>query len=68
MWQNLEKARRSSVATENKTQREEMKERVCMRPDSEKLLIGGVFNIRAIAPPVKVKKGKKKAGGKKKKK
>ena len=69
MWQNLEKARRSNAAgAENRTQKEEMKERVCMRPDSEKLLVGGIFSIKAVAPPTKLKKGKKKIGGKKKKK
>lgn len=68
MWQNLEKARRSNAAgAENRTQREEMKDRVCMRPDSEKLLMGGTFSIKAVAPPTKVK-GKKKIAGKKKKK
>lgn len=67
MWRNLEKARRSGVAAENKTQRDEMAERVHMRPDSEKLLTGGSFAIKAIAPN-KIKKGKKKrAGGKKSK-
>jgi hypothetical protein len=66
MWQNLEKARRSNAAgVENRTQREEMKDRVCMRPDSEKLLMGGNFSIKAVVPPTK---GKKKIGGKKKKK
>lgn len=68
MWQNLVKARRSSTAgTESRTQREEMKERVGLRPDSEKLLVGGTFAIKAIAPPLKLKKTKKKVGGKKKK-
>jgi hypothetical protein len=64
MWQNLEKARRSNVATESKSQRKEIQERIHMRPDSVKLLIGGVFQIKAMAPPIKPKKPKK--GGKKK--
>ena len=65
MWRNLQKARRSGVAAENKTVRDEMVERVAMRPDSEKLLTGGSFAIKAVAP-TKIKKGKKKrAGGKK---
>lgn len=70
MWRNLEKARRSSVAAENKTLKDEMRERVFMRPDAEKLLIGGAFSIKAVAPPNKAAKGKKKksGGGKKKKK
>lgn len=68
MWQNLEKVRRSSAAgSESRAQREEMKERVGLRPDSEKLLIGGAFAIKAIAPPLKLRKAKKKVGGKKKK-
>jgi len=64
MWQNLEKARRSNVATESKSQRKEIQERIHMRPDSVKLLIGGAFQIKAVAPPNKPKKPKK--GGKKK--
>ena len=44
-----------------------MKERVGLRPDSEKLLVGGAFAIKAIAPPLRLKKTKKKVGGKRKK-
>ena len=66
MWQNLEKARRSNVTAESKSQRKEIQERIHMRPDSEKLLIGGAFQIKAVAPANKPKKTKKKGAGKKK--
>ena len=75
IWQNLDKARRSVVAADPKSQTEEMKERVNMRSDADMLLIGGKFTIKAMAPPngKSKKKGKgggggKKGGGKKKKK
>lgn len=68
MWRNLEKARRCGAAAESKTLRDEMSERIRMRPESDKLLMGGAFAIKAAAPVVKIKKGKKKrTGGKKSK-
>lgn len=63
VWKNLEKARRSHLPLQNK---KDMKESIEMRPDSDRLIMGGTFTIQALAPPEPVKK--KKGGGKKKKK
>ena len=48
----------------------DMKESISIRPDSDRLLIGSKYIIRALPPPEKKKKGvkAKKGGGKKKKK
>jgi len=73
IWQNLDRARRSAVAADPTNQAAELKERIQMRPDSDRLLVGGKFTIKAIPPPGGTKKkggkgGGKKGGGKKKKK
>ena len=39
-----------------------------MRPDADRLLMGGTFTIQALPPPEGGKKKKKKGGGGKKKK
>ena len=73
IWQNLERARRSAVAVDPTNQAAELRERIHMRPDSDRLLVGGKFTIKAIPPPSgKTKKsgkggGKGKGKGKKKK-
>ena len=67
-WKNLEKARRAHAPLKNSS---DMKDSIDMRPDADRLLIGGNFNIQCEAPITaggKKKKGGKKGGGKKKKK
>lgn len=66
-WKNLEKARRAHAPIKNK---EDLKESMSMRPDADRLLMGGTFTIQALPPPEGGKKKKKKGGGggKKKKK
>eukprot|EP01033_Poteriospumella_lacustris_P004935 gene4935-3529_t len=68
VWKNLEKARRAqgSLATNKK----DMKETLAMRPDADRLIMGGTFTIQALPPPEakKKKKGGGGKGGKKKKK
>jgi tetratricopeptide (TPR) repeat protein len=64
VWKNLEKARRSHLPLQNKR---DMKESIEMRPDSDRLIMGGSFTIQALPPPEPTKK-KKGGGGKKKKK
>jgi tetratricopeptide (TPR) repeat protein len=66
VFNNVEKAKRSLGI---KMHIKDMKESIGIRPDSDRLLIGSKYIIRALPPPESKKKGlKKKAGGKKKKK
>ena len=62
VWKNLEKARRANASLTRK----DLSESASLRPDADRLLLGGSFLIKAIAPAES--KGKKKKGGKKKKK
>lgn len=43
VWKNLEKARRANAATHGS---QNMKDSIRMRPDSDRLLLGGQFIIR----------------------
>ena len=63
-WKNLEKARRSHAPLHSK---KDLSESMAMRPDADRLLLGGTFTIQAL-PPIDDKKKKKKGGGGKKKK
>ena len=65
VWKNLEKARRSHAPLQNK---KDLKESIGLRPDSDRLIMGGTFTIQALAPPEGSKKKKKGGGGGKKKK
>ena len=58
VWKNLEKARRLGAL--GKAQTANMSS---LRPDVDRLIIGGSFQINAIGPPVAEKKKKKKKGG-----
>ena len=61
VWKNLEKARRSQAALHSQS---DLREAVSLRPDADRLIIGGNFTIQALAPPEgKKKKGKKGGGG-----
>jgi hypothetical protein len=64
VWKNLEKARRSAVAStiQNKN---DIKESIAMRDDADMLILGGTFRIQA--KDTLEKTGKKKKGGGKKK-
>ena len=63
VWKNLEKARRAGSIGKG-----QVSEMSGLRPDVDKLIIGGTFQINAIGPPVESKKkGGKKGGAKKKK-
>jgi len=62
VWKNLEKARRANASLASK----DLNESAALRPDADRLLLGGSFLIKAIAPAES--KGKKKKGGGKKKK
>jgi len=69
VWKNLEKARRAHAPLKSASDKKDSLE---MRPDIDRLLLGGNFNIQCEAPDGgagggKKKKGKK-GGGKKKKK
>jgi hypothetical protein len=64
-WKNLERVRRSHAPLQNKN---DMKESMSMRPDVDRLLLGGSFTIQAMPPPEGGGKKKKKGGGGKKKK
>lgn len=64
-WKNLEKARRSHAPIHNK---KDLKESMELRPDADRLLLGGTFTIQALPPPEGSKKKKGKKGGSKKKK
>lgn len=64
VWKNLEKARRSHLPLQNK---KDMKESIEMRPDSDRLIMGGNFTIQALAP-IESKKKKTSSSKKKKKK
>lgn len=64
VWKNLEKARRAHASLTNK----DFKESADLRPDADKLLLGGKFTIKATGPPETIKKKKGGGGGKKKKK
>ena len=65
VFNNVEKAKRSLGI---KMHIKDMKETISIRPDSDRLLIGSKYIIRALPPPQKKKKGGvKKKGGKKKK-
>jgi len=68
-WKNLEKARRSHAPLQLQNAADQ-KESLRMRPDADRLLLGGNFVIQAIPPPGGGGRKKKKggAGGKKKKK
>lgn len=68
IWQNCDKARRSVVTADPKSQKDELNERVHMRSDVDRLLVGGKFTIKAIPPPSGGKKKKGGGGGKKGKK
>ena len=65
-WKNLEKARRAHAPISSK---KDLLDSLHMRPDADRLLLGGTFTIQAL-PPIDDKKKKKKGGGggKKKKK
>ena len=65
MLNNIEKAKRSLGI---KMHIKDMKESITIRPDSNRLLVGSKYIIRALPPPEKKKKGKVKKGGAKKKK
>jgi hypothetical protein len=66
IWKNLEKARRAQATLQNK---KDMRESVKLRPDADRLIMGGTFTIQALPPPeIGGKKKKKGKGGKKKKK
>ena len=62
VWKNLEKARRLGAL--GKAQSADISS---LRPDADRLIIGGSFQINAMGPPVenKKKKGGKKGGKKK---
>lgn len=64
-WKNLEKARRAHAPLRNL---KDLNESVGMRPDADRLLLGGSFTIQALPPPEAGKKKKGKGGGGKKKK
>ena len=65
-WKNLEKSRRSHAPIHSK---KDLKDSMEMRPDADRLLLGGTFTIQALPPPDDKKKKKKgSVGGKKKKK
>jgi hypothetical protein len=67
VWKNLEKARRAQGSFANN--KKDMKETLAMRPDADRLIMGGTFTIQALPPPENKKKKKGgKGGGKKKKK
>lgn len=65
IWRNLDKARRSQAAVQTQ---KDMQESLSLREDSDKLLLGGEYNINAIPPETKGAHKKKKVGGKKSKK
>lgn len=64
-WKNLEKARRAHAPIHNQR---DLKESMDMRPDADRLLMGGTFTIQALPPPEGKSKKKGKKGGSKKKK
>eukprot|EP01035_Chromulina_nebulosa_P018122 gene18122-23776_t len=64
VWKNLEKSRRSHAAT---TSSKDVIDSVTLRPDSDKLIIGGKFIIKAFPPPLEHIKSKKTLKKKKKK-
>jgi hypothetical protein len=65
-WKNLEKSRRSSSHSASTNNAATRAASVQIRPDADRLILGGTFTIQALDN----KKGgkKKKGGGKKKKK
>ena len=65
VWKNLEKAKRSHLPLQNK---KDIKESIDLRPDADRLILGGTFTIQALAPIETSKKKKSAGGGKKKKK
>lgn len=67
MWKNLDKARRSHASTLQR--QKDLNESVSLRPDADRLILGGEFVVKAI-PPAKESSGgkKKKSSGKKSKK
>jgi tetratricopeptide (TPR) repeat protein len=58
-WKNLEKSRRAAAASKSSA------EGMAMRPDIDRLVLGGTFMVQATVPVEST--GKKKKGGKKKK-
>lgn len=64
VWKNLEKARRSHAPLQSTADKLES---IGMRPDADRLIVGGTFTIQAL-PPIEAGKKKKKGGGGKKKK
>ena len=64
-WKNLEKARRAHAPIHSK---KDLNESLQLRPDADRLLLGGTFTIQGIPPPDDKKKKKKGGGGVKKKK
>jgi len=59
-WKNLEKSRRAAATIKSSV------EGISMRPDIDRLVLGGTFMVQATVPSVAT--GKKKGGGKGKKK
>jgi len=65
-WRNLDKARRSQASLSHA----DLKESLSMRPDHDKLLLGGEFTIQANAPlpakKLRLKSARGKSSNKKK--
>lgn len=66
VWKNLEKARRAHASFA--ANKKDLRETIALRPDADRLIMGGTFTIQALPPPEAGKKKKKGGGGKKKKK